>query len=254
MFGREAVQAGLLTAEHVPPRSFRGKELLLTCAPCNHTSGARLDAEARKRENPRDAMTGRAQKSVAVLLTAGGHTIPASLSTKGRTHTLKVPQAPLRPGAEEGFQAAVHHDASGNRDIHMNFHADRFSAKHARASWLRAAYLALFAVAGYRYVLQPALAIVRRQIAEPEVEHIPTFMVTLSHDPPWTERRLVHVRSPAWQQCWTVQIGRYAIFLPKPGDVSLYDRITESRRDGKQSVTVIGDTYDWPTQPTFGTD
>ena len=97
MFGREAVQAGLLTAEHVPPRSFRGKELLLTCAPCNHTSGARLDAEARKRENPRDAMTGRAQKSVAVLLTAGGHTIPASLSTKGRTHTLKVPQAPLSP-------------------------------------------------------------------------------------------------------------------------------------------------------------
>src|SRR5687767_9284936 len=33
-----------LTADHVPPESVGGKELLLTCAPCNNRAGTRLDA------------------------------------------------------------------------------------------------------------------------------------------------------------------------------------------------------------------
>lgn len=46
LFPRAAVAAGLLTAEHVPPESFGRKELLLTCARCNHTAGAHLDSQA----------------------------------------------------------------------------------------------------------------------------------------------------------------------------------------------------------------
>ena len=46
LFPRAAVEGGILTAEHVPPESFGGKELLLTCAR-NHTAGAHLDSHAR---------------------------------------------------------------------------------------------------------------------------------------------------------------------------------------------------------------
>src|SRR5688572_916542 len=55
VFPRAAVVERTLTAEHVPPKSFGGKELVLTCAPCNHIAGAHLDSHARKRENPIDA-------------------------------------------------------------------------------------------------------------------------------------------------------------------------------------------------------
>ena len=187
MFRRQAVETGHLTAEHTPPRSFWGRELLLTCAPCNHHAGARLDAEARKRENPRDALSGRTRRPVAVRLTAGGHTIPARLSTEGRTYALKIPKHFKKAGVVEGFQAAIHHDNKGDRSILVNFDADAFRWKEACASWLRAAYLVMFAVLGYRYVFRPELSLVRRQIAEPDVEHIPVFMVQLPSAPPWTE-------------------------------------------------------------------
>ena len=51
LFPRAAIENGDLTAEHVPPESFGGKELILTCASCNHTSGSRIESHGRKREN-----------------------------------------------------------------------------------------------------------------------------------------------------------------------------------------------------------
>jgi hypothetical protein len=59
-----------------------------------------------------------------------------------------------------------------DREIKISFYADRHFERHARVSWLRSAYLPTFAVFGYRYVFQPPLAVVRRQIAEPEIDHI----------------------------------------------------------------------------------
>src|SRR5205814_10068190 len=90
LFPRSAVAAGILTAEHVPPESFGGKELLLTCGRCNHTAGAHLDSHARKRENPIDAFQGRLDQPVAVRLTAGSHSIAADFIKEGEAFTLKV--------------------------------------------------------------------------------------------------------------------------------------------------------------------
>ncbi len=254
LFPRSTVAAGILTAEHVPPASFGGNELLLTCAPCNHTAGARLDAEARKRENPSDAFSGRTRQPVRVRLTAGGHSIAARFRKEGETFTLKVlPQKKGgRPGAEQGFLEILSGPEDSNRDITISFHADRHAAHHARVSWLRSAYLAMFAVLGYRYIFQPGLAIVRRQIREPETEHIPTFLCVLPGDHPWSERRIIKVLEPEWQQCWAVQMGRYMAFLPKPADTALYDRIATARREGADQAIVHGDTFDWPERPTLG--
>jgi hypothetical protein len=41
----------VLTAEHVPPQSFGGRELLLTCKKCNNDAGTLLDAHARHKED-----------------------------------------------------------------------------------------------------------------------------------------------------------------------------------------------------------
>ena len=112
----------------------------------------------------------------------------------------------------------------------------------------------MFAVVGYRYILQAALAAVRRQIAEPETEHIAAFLCVLPDNPPWSERRIVRVREPAWQQCWAVQIGRYMAFLPLVGDTTLYERIAAIGRDSGEQATVHGDVFYWPDRPYFGID
>lgn len=251
LFTKGAVASGLLTAEHVPPLSFRGRELLLTCATCNHTAGAGVDAEARKRENSLDALTGRATKPVAVRLTAGGHRLPARLWTEGETHEFKVAGG-FKPGSDDAFRDVISGASGGDREIHVEFYADRYSERRARISWLRSSYLVLFAVLGYRYVFHPGIALVRRQIRDPDVEHIPTFLCTLPGDHPWTERRIIKVLEPEWQQCWAVQVGRYVAFLPKFGDTELYDRIADARRKGVDQAVIRGDSFEWPTRPSFG--
>lgn len=254
LFPRAAVAAGILTAEHVPPESFGGKELLLTCATCNHTAGAHLDSHARKRENPVDAFQGRLDEPVAVRLTAGGHSIAADFIKKDETFMLKVlPEAKSgKPGSEAGFREVLGGPEDSDRDINVSFYADRHSERRARVSWLRSSYLVLFAVLGYRYVFQRPLAIVRRQIAEPEADHIPTFLCVLPADPPWSERRIIRVREPEWQQCWTVQCGRYMTFLPLEGDDGLYQRIAAVRSEGSKQAAITGTAYDWPDRPFFG--
>jgi hypothetical protein len=254
LFPRTAVTRGILTAEHVPPESFGGKELLLTCAPCNHTAGAHLDSHARKRENPVDAFQGRVDEPVAVRLTADGHSIAADFIKEGDTFTLKVlPEAKSgKPGSEEGFREVLARPEGSDRDINISFYADRHSERRARVSWLRSAYLALFAVLGYRYVFQAALAVVRRQILDPETDHIPTFLCVLPTNPPWSERRIVLVREPEWQQCWTVQFGRYIVFLPLEGDDGLYERIATARSTGAEQACVSGTAFEWPDRPFFG--
>jgi hypothetical protein len=69
---RSAVATRDLTAEHVPAESLGGRELVLTCQRCNHTAGARLDAEARKRENSIDALRGLLPYAHPVRLERGG--------------------------------------------------------------------------------------------------------------------------------------------------------------------------------------
>jgi hypothetical protein len=171
--------------------------------------------------------------------------------TKGKTHELKIVRG-YKPGAEESFRDVLRSASGSDRDLRIDFYADRHSEKHAATSWLRSSYLALFAVMGYRYVFQPGLARVRRHIRAPEIEGIPTFLWVLPGDHPWTERRIFKVLEPSWHQCWAVQVGRYVSFLPKAGDTQLYDRITGARQKGLGLDALKGESFEWPRSPSFG--
>src|SRR5688572_24505180 len=83
-FGIEALTAVLpedkrLSVEHVPPESVGGKELLLTCTPCNNTAGTAVDAHAKKKEDVLAAMAGRADRPHRVVAWIGGTRLNAAL-------------------------------------------------------------------------------------------------------------------------------------------------------------------------------
>ena len=48
--------------------------------------------------------------------------------------------------------------------------------------------------------------------------------------------------------------NRRAVFLPVSGDAGPYGQIEDARRNGGNAVTVTGDSYKWPTRPTFGVE
>lgn len=251
VFREGAIDDKSLTAEHVPPRSFGGRELVLTCASCNNTAGAHLDSHARKRENVPDVFAGRPTKPLAVNVTVGGHRLSARLAHEDGVMAIKVNKGRQKPGAEAGFRGVLQNGAVAAGDITLNFHGDAHSDKRARASWLRTAYLALFSVMGYRYIFQPGLEVVRRQIRDPETEHIPVWMITLPGNHEWTERAVLVIHEPAELACPAVRVGSHLVLLPPPGDDRFYDRLAAARDAGGPKLIARGTTYEWPREPSF---
>ena len=58
-YGRAALDYGVFSDEHVPPRSAGGHVLVLTCTRCNNTAGTAMDADAAAREAVHDLWAGR---------------------------------------------------------------------------------------------------------------------------------------------------------------------------------------------------
>jgi hypothetical protein len=252
VFTEAGLTDGSLTVEHVPPDSLGGRPLVLTCRVCNTVAGAELDAHARRRENPRDAFLGRVAAKTS--MTVGGHRLAGSFTLKDGVYRFTVTKTTNahRPDAEPGVRDILAGPEGSDRDITFSFDHDRFDDDRARVSWLRAAYLTLFAVTGYRAILRPEMEIVRRQIREPKVAHIPTFLIDTQRDDDWSDRAFIRVRTPALNRCWGIKVGHFVVCLPLPGDVGLYERLAAGRREGAQGVVGHAETWEWPTRPSFG--
>ena len=244
-FPIEALDDGRLSVEHVPPQSVGGRELLLTCTACNNTAGTKLDAAVKTREDVRLAMAGRADRPHRIKATIGEITVNGQLHVKDGSYSLTIPKKLNRPGVSEALQRLARAGAS------LTLEHERYSELGARISWLRAGYLALVAMQGYRIVLDGAMDIVRKQIRECDERRMLTFVADAQEDFPLTTRRVLRVINPAWHRGWTVQFGPYLVNLPFLGDMTFYERLA---KNGLRP-TVQHTTYEyvgWPTTPSFG--
>lgn len=244
-FNRATVSAGILTAEHVPPESFGGRELLLTCAECNNTAGAHLDGDAHKKERVIDALLGRSTPPLRVRIEREGVAVHAHFISKNDLTTISVGKH-NHPLALEVFQALGRPDSKA--PYRVTFSGERYRERSAQLSWLRSAYLALFAVSGYRCCFDRGMKIVKSQILKPREKLIRVFTVTLPERRPWSDRRLFKCTEP---RCCGAQIGPYVVFLPEPGDDDFYTRL-DARAQTVQNETIHGESYSWPSAPSFG--
>jgi hypothetical protein len=244
-FTVEALDDSRLSLEHVPPQSVGGRELLLTCTKCNNTAGTKLDAAAKTREDVSMAMKGTADRPHRVKATIGGIKVNGQLHAKDGSYSLTIPKELNRPGTSEALQRLARAGAS------LTVEHEPYSELGARISWLRAGYLALVAMEGYKIVLDPAMEIVRTQIQECDERRMLTFVTDAQEDFPLTIRGVYRVLSPAWHCGWTVQFGRYFVNLPSLGDMTFYERLANNGL----SPMVQHTTYKyvgWPITPTFG--
>lgn len=138
---------------------------------------------------------------------AGGHRLAGSFTVKDESYHFVVTKKPNahRPDAVTGVQGTLAGPEHSDRDITLSFDHDRFDDDRARVSWLRAAYLTLFAVTGYRFIFSREMEIVRLQIREPKVAHIPTFLIDTQREDDWSDRAVIRVTTPEWQRCWELR-------------------------------------------------
>jgi hypothetical protein len=243
-FPRSAVVTRELTAEHVPPESFGGRVLVLTCAKCNHTAGTLLDSHAERKERIDAVLSGRLDGVERVKVTKDGITANAELVVSHGEFTARIPDKINRPGTGDHFRGAL---AGAVLDLETS----KFVELGANISWLRSGYLVLFAALGYAYALDAALDIVRRQINNPDSSLMASFGRILPGDWPWTQRSLTKVVEPADHEGWAVQFGRYVVLFPLAGDTTFYQRVGRDVANGDaQHLQAIAE--DWPTEPTFG--
>ena len=171
--------------------------------------------------------------------------VNGQLHTKDGSYSLTIPKELNKPGTSEVLQRL------GRAGASVTVEHERYSELCANISWLRAGYLALVAMQGYKIVLDPAMDIVRTQIRESDERRMLTFVADAQEDFPVTIRRVLRVLDPAWHRGWTVQFGGYLVNLPSLGDMTFYERLAKYGL----SLRVQNTTYEyvgWPATPSFG--
>lgn len=235
-----------LTRDDVPPASVGGRKMVLTCRRCNSTAGHTLDHHARKEADVIGFGLG-SVNSLKASLRTGSEKVPIRLTANDRELLMKMGKKftskEKNDAAREEFEAGI---TSGGSDYRLHIDFQAFSPRHARVSWLRAAYLAFFAVLGYSFVLRPDLDIVRAVIDDPKLESPKVFRVQRKEL--W-EPTLVRVEEPEMFRSYLMLYGHNAIFLPRLGDSVLYDRLATLTDEA--AFEFHGLRYPWPRRPMF---
>jgi hypothetical protein len=237
-FPEAAIDAGQLTMEHVPPQKLGGRGLLLTCKECNNTSGYKLDAALYQREEQRlfaqtvlgheTEYKGRAKWIV------DGETLNVEVYRDGKFLTIAGIPKENNPTVVKRMMEG--HSGSGRLTSRVRYHRRR-----ADVGDLRTAYLAAFALLGYRYAFHPVFNPIREQIAAPDSKVLDRWSVRLDTEVP-VVRGILEAATP--YRCLAVQLDRVAVLLPIPGrSDDLYEQLATAT---KGRVDLRGDHLGWP--------
>ena len=253
-FVREQLEAGVLTDEHVPPLSVGGRPLVLTCTSCNNLASGRLDVAVANEEKVRTFGKPHALGSLPATATRRGIPNTGSVRFDGETVVMMGDAGQNNPTTLAAYTEALKGIGDGD-EIGVKIRVGRDPIA-AGIGWLRSAYLAAFAVYGYRYTLQPMFDPVRGAIADSTNGWKPPILQTSDEGP--LDPLIAEVRAPtALVGCRAVACGPYLIVLPPWGASTdwfetLPDRVLGTGADSLQLASVIGKRF--PTEPMHLTD
>lgn len=260
-YPREAVAAGLLTIEDVPPKSVGGRPLLLTCKRCNNTAGNSFDSHAATRAQADDFVRGRVT-SRPLPMTSYIDGIPLRGTAQWTDSGIQLFGVPKKNDSRVQaayFEALDGYVESGNSKLNHSFTIHtRFDEARARISWIRAAYLAAFAALGWGYILRAAMDPYRNQLRNPDTMTLTTY-VFRDYDAAPDARRILIVDRPDDLRCVAVTLGEHMVFLPGIFNPKTCDELAEafaSKREGGDRLTVHldGKMVPWPRWPTYFLD
>jgi hypothetical protein len=161
-FGRDAAESGLLTEEHVIPKSTGSREVTLTCKPCNESLGHQIDHHVDRRIRLDRGFKGGETLKGRLKWRDGGAPADVVVGPRGN---MQFHLKPTTPEMENLLVDRASEYASGERQLRLRV-INGWSLSKYLASVAKAAYLGLFVDRGYGYILLPSLAPVRKAIIE----------------------------------------------------------------------------------------
>ncbi|GGN38546.1 hypothetical protein FHR83_005518 [Actinoplanes campanulatus] len=246
-----------LSDEHVPPAATGGEPLLLTCRPCNNRAGTVWDADAAEERQLTNALTRQPSDPVDVTLTIGNIRVQGAYDGNGDlpSFTPAMKKNANRPGDVNAVAAHLARSIENKDPVDFNVtHRWRPTADAAAWSWIRAAYLAAFAVLGYRYVLLAVLAPLRTRLADPQPVPAPKLLIPTGR--PQLDRPLMMlVEQPAALPCLMVDFGHAWVFLPgwrNPQTITGIEQALQGMIDAGDRVR--GRLIPWPEEPLYRLD
>lgn len=250
-FGVKAAVDGVLTLEHVPPESMGGREILLTCADCNSDAGATADVSMLRERDIRSffrSVAGRGTYQGRVKLNMAGQRLNTEVRIEGGKVNVEVSKAINDPKRQSDLNLHMTSLArDGGSDGHkFNLSPVRgFHLVAARVAYLKSAYLAAFAMLGYRYILRPSLEPVREQIRRPKVRTLDGYMSVMKDG---LDRSPLIIRLDRPFEAVVVQVFDRLVFLPPPNDEpSFYDSVREHMRQPDVATRLSGIELGWPS-------
>ena len=253
----EALESKHLTGEHVPPKGLGGRELVLTCRTCNTLQGAALDRHAVDEQKFLRA----AQMEIGTTRRVVWNGIRSDLAVvegeDGEPTILitGVPGANSPAAMSAAFAPLDEAAAAGSDGSNLQFHIeleDRAHIPRATLSYLRAAYLAGFAVFGYGWALTGPLEPLREQLRRPdEVIVTPTVLMAEDDSP-----AMAIITPPDWPPTLAVTLGYRQIMLPYQwSGRDFFDGLIEHRQNLPPGpVTIESIDIRWPTGPIHAWD
>lgn len=240
----------LLTLEDVPPKHVGGRPLVLTCRNCNNTAGHGIDAWAHRVESSIRALSG--LEAARGWLRVGEDRVPAEIdSSQPGVNQIRVLGGAKTTLTRIGAYFTAQTAAPTGEMFGLSVTLADPNGRLAKVSWLKSAYLAVFAMFGYRYALHSFLAPVRRQIQHPQEEHLTAFAFRLLKPVPFSQCRVFRVARPELPACWGVLMGPVLVFLPDGEPDRLYQRLAELKAAGAEFDDFTAEQCLWPLEPRF---
>jgi len=250
----EEFETKQLTVEDVPPKALGGKPLVLTCQKCNNDQGSKFDGEAAKQQRLGRFLAGQSAKPETAVLTLNGICSQAEITVNGTAGMLfTFPKEINDPAAVERMVEHMRMLAE-TQSTDFAFTVEprlRYSPDRARVSWIRTAYLAAFALFGWKYILHPKLQPIREQLANPSAVTLPLLGMDIP-DISSGRHEVWVVKAPAEHQSLLVIWGGHGVFLPLPNDPRTLEELARSlgaRTDGPVHFSISGTMFSWPSRP-----
>jgi hypothetical protein len=258
-YGSDALDAGIFTAEHVPPQAVGGHKLVLTCQRCNHSAGSAFDAHAERREAMFDLLTGRAPgRAVRAEFAVDNTIIRGHVHRAGDSFLMVgVPKANNPKDVEEATRRLERQAADGTGGQIGIRLTETMVPVRAQLSWVRAAYLAAFAALGWGYAFLRCLEPLRAQLADPTAKLLPPVaMMDLAA--PRDRRRLLLVREPHELRSLAVVLGHYTVYLPGTEDPQPFEDLSAAlaglSAQKPPRPQLVGGEIPWPAEPRYALD
>jgi hypothetical protein len=228
----------LLSIEHAVPESVGGRLRTLTCRSCNNTQGSQLDAQLSKRCDAENALDGKSSKPLnGWLLAADGKIRVSWHCTSQDAPTVELREISHCSPPKEREKLLTAFQRGGK--VSLKFESTGlYDARLSRIAMLRAAYLYLFSLLGYGYILHSCLGPVRDQIRDPTARGISEHAV-IDLKPQWPAIRAFFLHTPAELRSFLVSIElkrdgsvrKFGVLLPglDSDSLTLYKRCAEWR-------------------------